>query len=251
MSLQKYIYVWVTCVVLLEAFSPTPNVAPHKSLVNLQDADSMDIAGILSEAEDALKAAGDSLEPSKGRANAGDNSQLKTISSKQETGKFIRNIMGKTTQAARTAIEGAITGSVDAVVTAAQNQVEQTASEIRAIPGKVTEEIKAIPRKMVDAAAKKASETAEEISMIPNRVVDAAAKKASETAKDISKIPNRVVEAVEAKAVEIAEEIKATPKNLKDVLAKTMDDVKTSLIGNKEKVRKPERPSPPTTPPRL
>mmetsp|Transcript_119558 Transcript_119558/g.178616 ORF Transcript_119558/g.178616 Transcript_119558/m.178616 type:complete len:322 (-) Transcript_119558:298-1263(-) len=102
-----------------------------------------------------------------------------------QEGKIIKMLLGTPTTAAVTALTSLLTSFLEALGLAAKRKVEETASEIKAMPARVA-----------NSAKEKAKQTADEIKNMPNTVGNAAKEKAAETIEDVIASMDRSVETI-------------------------------------------------------
>lgn len=168
-------------------------------------------------------------------------------------GVVIRSALGKTTRAVGSSIVNGVNGIISRAVTAAEDAVEKTKDDIKAIPGKfgdsanrsfeaTTAKIKAAPGQVSEAAKKKASEFGEEIKATPKRVANST-KRAVEATVDSTKraLEDAVDDAIDA-VEDAVDEVIALP-------TKAVKSVETSFNSVIGKPPKPDGPVPPKIPP--
>jgi hypothetical protein len=102
-----------------------------------------------------------------------------------QEGKFIRFLLGTPTMAVVMALTNLLRSVLEALGLAAKRKVEETTSEIKALPGKVAK-----------SAKEKAREAADEIKNIPNRVGNAAKEKTTETIDDVKASVDQTFETI-------------------------------------------------------
>jgi regulator of protease activity HflC (stomatin/prohibitin superfamily) len=165
-------------------------------------------------------------------------------------GVVIRSALGRTTRAVGTIILNGVKGVIQGVVASAQDAVEKTKDDIKAIPGKFGDsatrtyeetaaKVKAAPGMVSEAAQKRASEIGEEIKATPQRVADST-KRAVESTVDNTKqaIEDAVDDAIDAVEDAVDEVISLPTKAVESV-----ENSVNSVLG------KPLNPAPPKMPP--
>lgn len=139
-------------------------------------------------------------------------------------GGVVRGAFGAPTLALVNAVAGSVLGLLDSARQAARRKVESTASDIKAIPGKIA-----------GSAQRRAAETTDEIRALPGRIVTSAQRRAAETTDEIRAIPGRIATSAQQRALEVADEVAALPQRARERVLAESDrlwavGVVTSLI---------------------